>query len=112
MDKYAQIMFWLASLTVADEFSFRPTLRFARASSGIVGAVNAARPIPTVDEGCPFDEQGGGAVDQLGGKALAGARPPLPWKKIGLWGVLLFGVALIGAMSFSLHSALRKEGEE
>ena len=53
-----------------------------------------------------------GAPFELGGKALAGARPPLPWKKIGLWGVLLFGVALIGAMSFSLHSALRKEGEE
>ena len=40
-------MFWLASLTVADELSLRPTLRLARASSGIVGAVKAASPIPT-----------------------------------------------------------------
>ena len=40
-------MFWPASLTVADELSLRPTLRFARASSGIVGAVTAASPIPT-----------------------------------------------------------------
>jgi len=36
-----------ASLTVAEELSFRPTSRLARASSGIVGAVTAARPIPT-----------------------------------------------------------------
>ena len=42
-------MFWLASLTVADEPSLWPTLRLARASSGMVGAVNAARPIPTHD---------------------------------------------------------------
>jgi len=42
-------MFWLASLTVAEELSCCPTLRFARASSGIVGAVNAASPIPTHD---------------------------------------------------------------
>ena len=40
-------MFWLASLTAADEFSLRPTFRFARASNGIVGAVTAARPTPT-----------------------------------------------------------------
>ena len=39
-------MFWLASLTVADEYSLFPTLRFARASSGIVGAVTAASPTP------------------------------------------------------------------
>ena len=42
-------MFWLASLTVADEFNLWPTLRFARASSGMVGAVTAARPTPTHD---------------------------------------------------------------
>jgi hypothetical protein len=40
-------MFWAPSLTVADEFSDTPTRRFAIASSGIVGAVNAASPIPT-----------------------------------------------------------------
>jgi len=34
-------------LTAADELSFRPTRRFQAASSGIVGAVKAARPIPT-----------------------------------------------------------------
>jgi hypothetical protein len=40
-------MFWPASLSATEELSFRPTLRFAAASSGIVGAVKAARPIPT-----------------------------------------------------------------
>jgi hypothetical protein len=40
-------VFWPASETVAEEFKFRPTSRFARASSGIVGAANAARPIPS-----------------------------------------------------------------
>ena len=40
-------MFCPASLTVADEPSWTPTFRFARASSGIVGAVTAARPTPT-----------------------------------------------------------------
>ncbi len=34
-------------MTVADEFSWLPIRRFARASNGIVGAVNAATPIPT-----------------------------------------------------------------
>ena len=47
IDRYAQIMFWFDSLTAADEFSLCPMRRFARASSGIVGAVNAARPILT-----------------------------------------------------------------
>jgi len=40
-------MFWLASLSAAEEVSLRPTLRFARASRGIVGAVKTASPIPT-----------------------------------------------------------------
>jgi hypothetical protein len=42
-------MFWLASLTVAEEFSSRPTFRLARARSGIFGAVTPARPTPTHD---------------------------------------------------------------
>jgi hypothetical protein len=46
-ERYAQSKFSFPSLTVALELSFAPTLRFAIASSGIVTAVNAARPIPT-----------------------------------------------------------------
>jgi hypothetical protein len=47
IERYAQSWLWLASLTVADDPSACPTLRFARARSGMVGAVNAARPMPT-----------------------------------------------------------------
>jgi len=46
-ERYAQTMFCSASPTVALDPSACPTRCFARASNGIVGAVKAARPIPT-----------------------------------------------------------------
>jgi hypothetical protein len=45
-DRYAQTMFCAPSFTVADELSCCPTRRLSSARSGIVGAVNAARPTP------------------------------------------------------------------
>src|SRR6476661_10209614 len=47
IERYAHSCVCDASLTAADEFKPLPIRRFARASNGIVGAVNAANPIPT-----------------------------------------------------------------
>ncbi len=47
IERYAHSCVCDASLTAAGEFSLRPTRRFQEARSGMLGAVKAARPIPT-----------------------------------------------------------------
>jgi hypothetical protein len=49
-----------------------------------------------------------GTAFMLGGQAALATRPPLPWKKYTLWGVLLLGVLLIGGLSFSLYRKLQE----
>lgn len=44
----------------------------------------------------------------LGGDDAISSRQPFPWKKYGLWGVLLAGVLLIGGMSWSLYRTMQK----
>src|SRR5437762_2545780 len=69
-------MFWPASLTVAEEFSFRPTLRLARASSGVVGADGDCEleHVPGVSDP---REQLGAPLERRAGLRLWHREPPL-----------------------------------